>query len=439
MNPSEPVRSSPQAARAAVSLFLVFALAYFFSALLRAVTATLAPQFSQELGLSASDLGLLAGVFFGGFACTQLPLGAALDRMGPKRVLLGFMGVAVIACAGFALAQSFAALLAARALMGVGLSAGLMAALTSFRHAYEPATQLRASAWMLMTGSLGMLMSTLPVHALLPLVGWRGLFWLSAVGLVVCALLIFWVVPSDKSVLVHEQGPNASTQGHSSTGSLTVYRSIAMHPTFLRMMPLGFWHYGGLIAVQTLWAGPWLTQVVGLEAAAAAGVLFLLNLGMLVSFASLGAIVPRLGRLGWSTERLVRWASPLSAAILLGISLAGPQAGAYALILWCVSCVPLSLCQPALGQSFGPALVGRALSAYNLVIFLGVFCVQWGIGLVIDLLRSFGWTPPAAHQGALGLLACGCVVCWIWFLQVGDPARSMRGETAPSTEGKAAE
>ena len=48
-----------------VPLFLAFALGYFFSALLRAVIATLAPQFSAEMGLSAADLGLLAGVFFG--------------------------------------------------------------------------------------------------------------------------------------------------------------------------------------------------------------------------------------------------------------------------------------------------------------------------------------------------------------------------------------
>ena len=104
-----------------VLLFLAFAFGYFFSALLRAVTATLAPQFSSELGLSAADLGLLAGVFFAGFASTQLPLGSALDRIGPKRVLVFMMAVAVLACGAFAMAQSFVGLLLARALMGVGL------------------------------------------------------------------------------------------------------------------------------------------------------------------------------------------------------------------------------------------------------------------------------------------------------------------------------
>ena len=47
-----------------------------------------------------SDLGLLAGGYFLGFAATQLPLGTWLDRHGPKKVILGFLLVAVAGCAG---------------------------------------------------------------------------------------------------------------------------------------------------------------------------------------------------------------------------------------------------------------------------------------------------------------------------------------------------
>ena len=405
-----------------ILLFLAFAFGYFFSALLRAVTATLAPQFSAELGLGAADLGLLAGVFFAGFASTQLPLGAALDRIGPKRVLVFMMGVAVLACSAFAMAQSFEALLVARALMGVGLSAGLMAALTSFRHAYSPEVQLRASSWMLMTGSLGMLMSTVPVHALLPLVGWRGLFWLSAAGIAACAAFIWWVVPSD----IRQEPP--ATPGPAGQG----YAHIFRHPTFLRLAPMGFWHYGGLVAVQALWAGPWFSQVTGLDAAASARGLFWVNLAMLVSFASLGALVPRLSARGWSAERLIRWASPISTALLFTVVALGPAAGPPLLALWCVSCVLLSLSQPAVGQAFEARLVGRALSAFNLLIFLGVVSAQWGLGLIIDALLAQGWSKVGAFQGAFGVLATGCALCYLWFLWAGSGrAHSAAGPGQP--------
>ena len=421
-----------------VLLFLAFAFGYFFSALLRAVTATLAPQFSAELGLGAADLGLLAGVFFAGFASTQLPLGSALDRIGPKRVLLFMMGVAVLACGAFAMAQSFEGLLLARTLMGVGLSAGLMAALTSFRHAYSPEMQLRASSWMLMTGSLGMLMSTVPVHSLLPLVGWRGLFWLSAAGIAACALFIWWVVPPDRATPANAVPANALADNPPGPGSPVGlgYAAIFRHPTFVRLAPMGFWHYGGLVAVQALWAGPWFSQVCGLDAAGSARGLFLVNLSMLISFASLGALVPRLAARGWSAERLIRWASPISTALLLAVVAMGSAAGPAMMALWCVSCVLLSLSQPAVGQAFPAHLVGRALSAFNLVIFLGVFSAQWGLGLVIDALVANGWPRPQAFQGAFGVLAAGCALCYLWFRWAGSSRVSQGG---PSPQAKAAE
>jgi MFS family permease len=181
--------------RLAVLAFLAFAFAYFISALLRAITATLAPTLTQEFALHARDLGLLAGGYFLGFAATQLPLGSWLDSHGPKRVILALLGVAVLGCGAFALATSFSGLWAARLLCGVGVSACLMAPLTGFRRWLAPAQQLRANSWMLMTGSLGMVASTLPVQGLLPLVGWRALFWGLALLSLVSMALIAWCVP----------------------------------------------------------------------------------------------------------------------------------------------------------------------------------------------------------------------------------------------------
>ena len=126
--------------RMAVVVFLAFALAYFFSALVRAITATLSPVLTQELGLNARDLGLLAGGYFLGFSLTQLPLGRWLDRHGPRQVILAFLSVAVIGCLAFAMADSFTGLLLARVLCGVGVSACLMAPLTGYPVSYTHLT-----------------------------------------------------------------------------------------------------------------------------------------------------------------------------------------------------------------------------------------------------------------------------------------------------------
>ena len=160
--------------RMAVVVFLAFALAYFFSALVRAITATLSPTLTTEFSLSAQDLGLLAGGYFLGFSLTQLPLGRLLDKHGPKKVVLAFLSFAVLGCLAFSWADSFHGLLAARVLCGMGVSACLMAPLTGYRRWLDASSQLRSNSWMLMTGSLGMLAATLPVQWLFHAVFAKG-------------------------------------------------------------------------------------------------------------------------------------------------------------------------------------------------------------------------------------------------------------------------
>ena len=414
----------PVAARTAAAVFLVFAFSYFVSALVRGVTATLAPAFTRELGLNAGDLGLLAGAYFLGFASTQLPLGQALDRFGPRRVQLVLLAVAAFGCAAFAMAQSFATLALARALTGIGVSACLMAPLTAFRRGFDPVMQLRANSWMLMTGSLGMVASTLPVQWVLPTLGWRGLFWVIA-----AALLLAWAATArfaPEYRRSHAPAPGDATVAGPGGASAAGYSQVWRNPTFLRFAPMGFVHYGGLIAVQSLWAGPWLVEVSGWTPGQAASGLFAINLAMLASFLAWGAAVPRLYARGWSAESLVALGAPVSVgALLLALAL-GPAATVWVWILFCVGCSVVSLSQPAVGLALPAALAGRALSAYNLLIFLGVFSIQWGIGLVIDLLRSWGWNTLSAYRGGFALLAGCYVLAYVWFLWWGGRLATAR-------------
>ena len=121
----------------------------------------------------------------------QLPLGTWLDRHGPKTVILCFLSAAVLGCVAFAMATSFSGLLAARLLCGAGVSACLMAPLTGYRRWFDAwLAQLRANSWMLMTGSLGMLASTLPVQWLLPCDRLAPVLFWGMAGLVFIAMAV---------------------------------------------------------------------------------------------------------------------------------------------------------------------------------------------------------------------------------------------------------
>lgn len=252
-----------------------------------------------------------------------------------------------------------------------------------------------------------MLASTLPVQWLLPVTGWRVLFLGLAVLLVVAMLTIAWLVPRWETPAAAAGGPAPG------------YGAIWRHPYFRRLVPLGFFSYGGLVAMQTLWAGPWLVKVAGFSPAQAAGGLFWINLSMLFTFWGWGFATPWLARRGIGVDRLIGRGLPLSLLLLAIIIIAGPQATTWAWALFCISCTFVSLAQPAVAMAFPAELAGRALSAYNLVIFVGVFVVQWGIGLMVDGLRSLGLAELAAYRGAMAAFLACCTASWLYFVLAG--------------------
>jgi len=392
--------------RRAVAVFAAFAFTYLFAAVLRAVTATLSPVLTDEFALQASDLGLLAGGYFLGFAAMQLPLGSWLDRQGPKKVILALLAVAVLGCLAFSWAQGLSSLLLARMLCGIGVSACLMAPLTGYRRWLEPQAQLRANSWMLMAGSLGMVASTLPVQWLLPVLGWRPLFWLVAGGIVLAMVVLALAVPR------WDEGRPAGAAAADTGG----YREVWRHPYFRRMLPIGFVNYGGMIAIQALWAGPWMVQVQGRSPEQSAAGLFWINVSMLCAFWLWGWINPALVRRGLHADRLIAWGLPLSFVVLAAIIGLGERAGAGWWAMFCVSSTFVSLAQPSVGMAFAAQFAGRALAGYNLVVFAGVFSVQWGIGLCIDAALWAGVARADAYRLAMAVFLVLGVASYGWFL-----------------------
>jgi predicted MFS family arabinose efflux permease len=262
---------------------------------------------------------------------------------------------------------------------------------------------------MLMTGSLGMLCSTLPVQWLMPITGWRAIFAGLAVLVLVAMLMIYWVVPAWEKPQETSAQPMDTEAGYG-----PIWRSAY----FWRMAPIGFFCYAGMLAVQTLWAGPWMTVVGGYSPMAAATGLFGINLTMLITFWIWGLVTPKLAKRGISPNRLIAWGQPISLMVLATLILMGPQLGehtAIVLTLFCVSSTFVSLAQPAVGMAFPPHLAGRALSAYNLVIFVGVFVVQWGIGLGVDLFKSMGMVPVQAFQAAFSVFGVCATLSYVYF------------------------
>ena len=389
----------------AVLIFFVFACGYFLSCLLRAITATLSPLLTLEFNLLAGDLGLLAGGYFLGFASMQIPLGYLLDRHGPKKIVSSFLLIAIIGTAAFSLAQNFSGLLISRVLIGIGVSACLMGPLTGYRIWFADEYQQRANSWMLMIASTGFVFSTLPVQILLPIFGWRWIFGVITILIFLVIILTLLFIPSWKK----DEQSNKETN----TGSLS---DVWKNKFFISTIPLGLFNYGGIMAVQTLWAGPWMIRVAGYDPLQSATGLFWINTTMLIAFFVWGYILPKINNLGMDTMKLMKFGLPISYLSLLIIIVSGESAGATHFIVYIFTSIVLTLTQPAVAMRFPTSLAGKSLTSFNLLIFLGTFIMQWGIGLVIDLWKFFGNSEIQSFQISFAVYLVICVFCYLYFI-----------------------
>ena len=376
-----------------IRIFLPFALGYYLSYLLRTVNAVISPALTNELGLSAAQLGLLTSMYFLAFGLAQIPVGIALDRFGPRRVESALLWVTALGSVLFALGDSMASLGLARALIGLGVSACLMGALKGLALWYPPERQSSMTGFIMASGAMGALTASAPLELMMPLVGWRGVFWGIAVVAVLAALTLARSLPREEAT----GGQGDMREVLRSVGA------IFMAPAFLRFAGSSLFFVGGFMALQSLWAVPWLMEVEGLDLAATARMLLLLNLGMLLGQLSIGVFGVRLVRRGVEPLRLLHFGYAglllVQAAIVFGV---GPVAVKW-FLLGALSAVN-SQAYLASASHFPREMFGRISTSINLMAFAGAFLVQWGIGLVLDVLRANDWTLPAALRFAFASL-----------------------------------
>jgi hypothetical protein len=91
-------------------------------------------------------------------------------------------------------------------------------------------------------------------------------------------------------------------------------------------------------------------------------------------------------------------------------------------LLWPLlgACFSLSnIAYSLVAQAFPPALSGRANTALNLLVFAGAFGLQWGIGILVDLLQGAGWSAETAFRVTFLTLLGGQIVAFCWLLVSG--------------------
>ncbi|TRZ64482.1 MAG: MFS transporter [Rhodocyclaceae bacterium] len=388
-------------------IFLPFAAGYFLSYMLRNVNAVIAPELMRDLAVSAADLGLLTSAYLVAFGAFQLPLGILLDRYGPRRVEATLLLLTATGAGLFAVGQNLTELALARALIGLGVSACLMAAFKAFSQWFPVRQQAALNSAIMAAGGLGALTASTPLGWVLPLIGWRGAFFLLT-GVSLLAALIIFSTP-DKPASAGKE-----TLAEQLRGVAQVFSSVA----FWRYAPQTALIVGGFMAMQGLWAVPWLMNFIGMSRDAAAYHLLLMSVGMLIGFVSIAAFVTRLAARGIHPEYILKagMAGGLLITLLIVVDGAPPQ------LLWFGMGLVFSvgnLSYALLSAHFPPHLAGRANTTLNLLAFAGAFGIQWGFGAAVDAWVAGGMEQRDAYQHTYAWLLGLQAASYAWYVVSG--------------------
>jgi len=384
-----------------------FACGYLLSYLLRAVNAVVAPDLVADLSLTPAELGLLTSAYLLAFALFQLPLGILFDRYGPRRVQSALLTLAAAGCALFALAPGFLTLFIARGIIGLGFAGGLMSGFKATSLWVAPERRTLANSCIMAVGALGIIVATEPTQYLVSQAGWRSAFLIFA-GLVFAgACLIFLAVPRRDGERVEA---NFSEQfGH--------LRRILRLPLYWRLAPFLGLTAGVQIGIQTLWAGPWLRDVLELGRDEVARHLLWMAVAFMIGILSIGFVIDRLGRRGVSplTVMLVYLLVYLAAQSVIVLRVPEVSFPAW-LVLAATGQVGI-VAFPWFAAQVGNELAGRSNASLNFAMFVAAFIVQGAIGMIIGLFAptATGYAPEA-YSWAFGTFFVLQLLALGWYL-----------------------
>ena len=410
MTGGQPISRATGLSALAVAVVAILGLLYVISQFLRNSVGVIAPDLAAEVGLSPIEIGLLSSIYFFVFAATQLPLGVALDRFGPRQCMLVSIAVTVAGSAAFALAHDISGLVASRAILGFGTACFLMAPVALYARWFPPDRFSTFAGIHLGVGSLGALLATAPLAWTAASFGWRAAFFGVAAVAVVIGFLTWLFVSDDPPGRRTE--PRHETLRESIAGIWQVIRTPSIGRIFLVQLT----SYPSFVLVVGLWGGPYLTHIYGYDLKGRGEVLFV------------AALAQVLGSFFWGpSDRIFgRFKPPILAGTALSFSALALFAGAgvmpVSLLLFAFVMLGFSTGMTSVVMSHGRSLVpqhllGRCITLLNIGTMGGGFLVQFISGAVIDRFSvQDGAYPLEAYRLVFALQAMLVLVgAWAYF------------------------
>jgi sugar phosphate permease len=382
------------------AVFLLSSANFFLSQFYRSTNAVIAPQLIRDLSLDTESLGLLSAAFFYAFGLAQIPITVFLDRIGARGMMTGFSLVGLAGAFVFSWADSLAVGILGRALLGIGMACNLMGTLKLLTLWFDPLRFATLSGIVLAIGTLGNMAATSPFVLLVDWMGWREAIRVVA-GVTFLLVLFFYAVVRDRP---EESAENRSAANSPENPShwLGDLRLLLKNKDYWIISYGTFVRYGVFAAFQTLWTGPFLMEGIGLSPIAAGNLIFLINVGLLLSGPLWGAVSDRVFK---TRKWLVCWDLGVLTLLLALTAGSGSDTGLTILVglfLGFGLFQPGTLMYVQVKEIMPLRMAGTAMTGVNFFTMVGAaFFLQALGGLMQSLYPGASRSLPAFHTAFL--------------------------------------
>jgi sugar phosphate permease len=375
-----------------------------------------APDIMRELGASAASLAALTSAMFIASAISQIPGGILLDRFGTRVMLPIMLVLSGIGAGLFGAAQSVGQLVFARAFMGVGGAVLVMAGIVACARWFDARHFSTIAGGIMATSQLGNLLSTIPMALIASWFGWRGAYAAVVVFTFLLAAIVYACIRDAPPGHDFHARPR-ETLRQSAAGVVEVLRI----PGIWRLLVMAWSAWGTTSCIVGLWAGPYLSDVHGLDTLGRGKVLFWIACGVIAGGLTFTYIDRRSGR----TKQLIV-AGTVVNIVVFGILtvLASPGIVTVTALLALMGFVGgYSVLIATHGRSFYPErLIGRGITTVNCAVLFGAASLQVATGVIVSSLSQTGAPiPESAFRAMFAALAITLVAALACYRRCPEP------------------
>ena len=224
--------STPTTRRSSTRAVAVVSTAHFASHFYMLLLPPLFPLLREVYGVGYTELGFAISVFSIVTACTQAPVGFAVDRFGARRILVAGLMLEAAAFALIGLIPAYGAFLALMAVAGLANSVYHPADYSLLNASVDPRRMGRAFSFHTAAGVLGNAVAPVTMVFLMTLTDWRTALVVCAAGGAVVGLLVAF---NARALKEREDPATAADRSGAGTGA-TGIRLLLTLPLLLGLL-----------------------------------------------------------------------------------------------------------------------------------------------------------------------------------------------------------